>query len=109
MQPNQQFVESLVALRNHYQSLYEKIERSVAHAQNQLTHVNALLVDQVVSDQRFVASLIELQKQYQGMATKCDRQSAHAREQLTHVNALLAEQLVEQHHQLISMSAATFY
>jgi len=109
MQPSQQFVESLVALKNHYQSVYEKIERSSAHAQNQLTHVNALLVDQVVSDQRFVGSLIELRKQYQGMAQECMSQSAHAREQLTHVNALLADQLVQQHHQLISMSAATFY
>jgi len=104
---NQQFVENLIALRKHYQSLQEQIERDRAHAKQQLTHVDALLVDRLVSDQRLSASLIELRNQYQEVAAECERQSAHAREQLTHVNALLADQLVQQHTQLLSMEAST--
>lgn len=47
-QQNHQFVESLMALRSHYQALNEENERQIAHVREQLTHLNALLVDQLV-------------------------------------------------------------
>ncbi len=45
---NQQFVESLMELRAHYQALYEEQQQKVAHAREQLSHVNALLADSLV-------------------------------------------------------------
>lgn len=48
MQHNQHFVESLIALRDHYQALLEEYDRQAVNVREQLTHVNALLVDQLV-------------------------------------------------------------
>ena len=48
MQHNQHFVESLIALRDHYQALLEEHDRQAVNLREQLTHVNALLVDQLV-------------------------------------------------------------
>lgn len=48
MQNNQHFVESLIALRDHYQALLEEYDRQAVNVREQLTHVNALLVDQLV-------------------------------------------------------------
>ncbi len=45
---NQQFVESLMELRAYYQALYEEQQQKVAHAREQLSHVNALLADSLV-------------------------------------------------------------
>jgi hypothetical protein len=39
-------LEQLIALRDHYQVLVEQHEHKVIHARQQLTHINALLVDQ---------------------------------------------------------------
>jgi len=96
---NQQFVEDLVTLKNLYQSLREKMEQDKAHAKEQLTHVNALLVDEIVESQRFVENLIELRNHYQGVLQECVSKADHAKELLSHVNALLADQLVLQHNQ----------
>jgi len=104
---NQPFVENLISLRNHYQLLQQETERERTHAQEQLAHVNALLVDQFVADQGFVQGLIELRHQYQEQVAECDRQASHLREQLTHMNALLADQLVQQHEERVSIAAST--
>ena len=48
MQNNQQFVESLIGLREYYQGLLGEHERQVAWVKEQLAHVNALLADQLV-------------------------------------------------------------
>ncbi len=104
---NQPFVENLISLRNHYQLLQQETERERTHAQEQLAHVNALLVDQFVADQGFVQGLIELRHQYQGQVAECERHASHLREQLTHVNALLADQLVQQHEEQVSIAAFT--
>jgi len=105
---NKQFIENLIALRNQYQSLQEEIEREKAHAMQQLTHVNALLVEQLaVENQQVVESLISLRHQYQVLASECERKASNAKEQITHVNALLADQLVLQHNQSVSMEAST--
>jgi antitoxin component of MazEF toxin-antitoxin module len=45
---SQQFVESLIELLKHYQALQEEHQCSSAHVKEQLAHVNALLVDQLV-------------------------------------------------------------
>jgi hypothetical protein len=105
---NQQFIETLIALRNQYQSLQEEIEREKAHAMQQLAHVNALLVEQLaLENQQFVESLISLRHHYQALAASGERKALNGREQITHVNALLADQLVLQHNQPISMEAST--
>ena len=73
-----------------------------------LTHVNALLVEQLtVENQQVVESLISLRHQYQVLASECERKASNAKEQITHVNALLADQLVLQHNQSVSMEAST--
>lgn len=97
MQQNHQFVESLIGLREHYQALNEECGRKATQVREQLIHVNALLVEQLVENQQFVESLIELRIHYQGLNEEYERKVSHARKQLTHVNALLAEQLVLQH------------
>jgi hypothetical protein len=52
------------------------------------SHINALLVDQMVEEQRFIESLAELRNRYQEQAHECVRKASHAKEQITHVNAL---------------------
>lgn len=109
MQANQHFVENLITLRNHYQALLEEYERSWVQVREQLTHLNALLVDQLVQNQQhFVESLIGLRDQYQAQMEEYSRSSSHAREQLTHVNALLVDQLVlPDGQQPVSIQAST--
>jgi len=105
---NQQFVEDLVTLRKLYQLQQAEIEREKGHAIGQLSHINALLVDQMVGEQRFIESLAELRNRYQELTQECDRKASHAREQITHVNALLADQLVQRHNQQpFSIQAST--
>jgi len=105
---NQQFVEDLVRLRKLYQLQQAEIEREKGHAIGQLSHINALLVDQMVGEQRFIESLAELRNRYQEQANECVRKASHAKEQITHVNALLADQLVQRHNQQpFSIQAST--
>lgn len=47
----QQFLENLIALKDHYQDLIAEYEKKAAHAREQLTHINALLADQFVLEQ----------------------------------------------------------
>jgi len=105
---NQQFVEDLVALKKLYQLQQAEIEREKGHAIGQLSHINALLVDQMVGEQRFIESLAELRSHYQELTQECVRKASHAKEQITHVNALLADQLVQPHNQQpFSIQAST--
>jgi len=105
---NQQFVEDLVTLKKLYQLQQAEMEREKGHAIGQLSHINALLVDQMVEEQRFVESLAELRNRYQEQAHECERKASHAREQITHVNALIADQLVQRHNQQpFSIQAST--
>jgi len=109
MQHPQQFVASLLELRAHYQSLQQEYERSCVYLTEQLSHVNALLVDQLVENQQLVERLMELRAHYQAAHEELQQKVARAKEQLNHVNALLAEQLVLQHNgqQPVAISAAT--
>ncbi|MBV9385472.1 MAG: hypothetical protein JOZ78_03485 [Chroococcidiopsidaceae cyanobacterium CP_BM_ER_R8_30] len=92
----QYFVEHLIELRNYYRVQQLENERRKHHVAQQLTHINALLVDQLES-LNLLESLVELRHQYQQQVAECDCQVAHCREQLSHVNALLADHVVEQH------------
>lgn len=104
----QPLIESLIGLREHYQGVHEEIERKAAHIKEQLTHVNALVVDQLVENQQFVTSLMGLREHYQALHQEYQHSGAHAREQLTHVNALLAEQLLRStNQQSVSIQAST--
>jgi len=105
---NQQVVEDLITLKKLYQLQQAEIEREKGHAIGQLSHINALLVDQMVGEQRFIESLAELRSHYQELTQECDRKASHAKEQITHVNALLADQLVQRHNQQpFSIQAST--
>lgn len=104
----QPLIESLIGLREHYQGVHEEIERKAAHIREQLTHVNALVVDQFVENQQFVTSLMGLREHYQALHQEYQHSGAHAREQLAHVNALLAEQLLRStNQQSVSIQAST--
>ncbi len=65
---NQQVVEDLITLKKLYQLQQAEIEREKGHAIGQLSHINALLVDQMVGEQRFIESLAELRNRYQEQA-----------------------------------------
>lgn len=108
MQQQTNLIENLISLRNHYQGCLEEYERSATHALEQLTHINALLVDQLVENQQIVQSLIELRSHYLSRHEKYQRTTAHAKEQLTHVKALIADELWLQHQrqQPVSIEAA---
>lgn len=104
----QPLIESLIGLREHYQGVHEEIERKAAHIREQLTHVNALVVDQLVENQQFVTSLMGLREHYQALHQEYQHSGSHAREQLAHVNALLAEQLLRStNQQSVSIQAST--
>lgn len=109
MPQNYQFTDSLIKLRSHYQSSKEDSERSSSHTIEQLNHINALLVDQLVENQQVVDSLLQLRSLYQSLYSEQQQKAIHAREQLNHVNALLADQAILQHkeQQPISIQAAT--
>lgn len=108
MQHPHQFVESLLEVRVHYQSLHDEYERSCIHIREQMSHVNALLIEQL-SNQQFVESLMELRAYYQALYEEQQQKVAHAREQLSHLNALLADSLVLQHNgqHSVSIQSAT--
>jgi hypothetical protein len=45
------FIKNLISLRDHYESVLSESERNAGHAREQLAHINALLVDQLVTPQ----------------------------------------------------------
>lgn len=109
MPQNYQFIQNLIELRSHYQSNIDDAERDSNHATEQLAHINALLVDQLVVNQQFTESLLQLRSHYQALRSQHHQKTQNAKEQITHVNALLADSLVLQHNQQqpISIQAAT--
>jgi hypothetical protein len=89
----QHLIENLIALKDLYHTQLVESEKKVAHFKEQLSHVNGLLVAQLVENQQFVQSLVDMRSQCHAQLEANQRQAAHAREQLTHVNALLADQV----------------
>lgn len=109
MPHNQYFIQNLIELRSHYQSLITDAERDSIHATEQLAHINALLVDGLAENQQFTESLLQLRAHYQALRSQHSQKTQNAKEQIAHVNALLADSLVLQHSQQqpISIQAAT--
>lgn len=99
MPQNYQFIQNLIDLRSHYQSNIKDAERDSNHAIEQLTHINALLVDQLAVNQQFTESLLQLKAHYQALRSEHSQKTQNAKEQIAHVNALLADSLVLQHSQ----------
>jgi chemotaxis protein histidine kinase CheA len=90
----QHLIENLIALKDLYHTQLVESEKKVARFKEQLSHVNGLLVAQLVENQQFVQSLVDMRSQCHAQLEANQRQAAHAREQLIHVNALLADQVV---------------
>lgn len=107
MQQQPNLIGNLIALRDYYQGCMEEYERSATHALEQLTHINALLVDQLAENQQAFANLIELRSHYLSLQEEHKRAATHAKEQLLRAKALLAEELLLQHQPPMSMEAAT--
>ncbi len=105
----ERFIENLIEMRSHYAARIQKYDLAIAQAQDSLSHLNALLVDETHHNQQFIETLIQMRSHYQNLVDESHRHSASAKNQLNHINALLAEQLVMQHgeHEAISMQART--
>lgn len=103
-QAQQQLIENLMALQDHYQAQLIEAEYKANLALEQLSHVNALLVDQLGYEH--TQSLIALRSHYQSQAAQHQQTATHAKAQLAHINALLVDQLVLQQQQLVSIPAA---
>jgi flagellar biosynthesis chaperone FliJ len=105
----ERFIENLIEMRSHYGAQIQKYDLAVAQAQDSLSHLNALLVDETHNNQQFIQTLIQMRSHYQNLVDESHRHSASAKNQLNHINALLAEQLVIQHseYEAISMQART--
>ena len=89
----QHLIENLIALKELYHTQLVESEKKVTRFKEQLSHVNGLLVAQLVENQQFVQSLVDMRSQCHAQLEASQRQAAHAREQLTHINALLADQV----------------
>ncbi len=59
------FIENLVEMRSHYGAQIQQSDRLITHAQNGLTHINALLVDEFLDNQQFVENLRIMRSHYQ--------------------------------------------
>ncbi len=106
---SENFIENLIEMRSHYGAQIQQSNRLVAHAQENLSHINALLVDKFLDNQQFVENLLQMRSHYQSLVDEQKQQIASAKDQLVHINALLAEQVVVQHleGQTISLQAST--
>lgn len=102
-QAQQQLIENLMALQDHYQAQLIEAQYKANLAIEQVSHVNALLVDQL--GYQHTQSLIALRSHYQSQGTQHQQTATHAKAQLAHINALLADQIVLQQQQLISIPA----
>lgn len=102
----QEFIENLMSLKDHNQSLLAEYEKKVTHSREQLSHIDALLVTHLGGNQQFVQSLIELRSHYQALLDEQQQKANQAKEQLSHLNALLLDQLVWQTQQSISLPTA---
>ena len=100
-----QLLEHLMSLKDYYQDQLIESEQKARSAQEQLSHVNALLLDQLGDVGQFVETLIELRSHLQTQVAQNQQQAARAREQLSHAHALLADQ-IELRSQQVSIPAA---
>ncbi len=112
------FIDNLIEMRAHYQGKIQQSDNAIAYVQENLSHINALLVDQSLNNQQFVENLLQMrllpalreaQSHYQSLVDEQKQQIASAKDQLVHLDALLAEQMVGQYRegQTISLQAST--
>ena len=105
----ERFVDNLIEMRSHYSQLLQQSDRTTSLAQNSLTHINALLVNELSGNQLFQENLTKMRSYYQSIIEENDQASGSARSQLNHINALLAEQLIihQGSNQAISLPASS--
>lgn len=92
----ERFIDNLIEMRSHYSNQIQQSDRSINLAQDSLTHINALLVNELSGSQQFRENLTQMKSHYQNIVEENNRASSSARAQLNHINALLAEQLIIQ-------------
>lgn len=109
MPSTESFITTLLEMRSHYQAQTRERDRLVAQAQEGLTHVNALLVDEILDNQQFATNLLQMRSHLSATLEEQKGLLSKAKEQLVHINALLAEEIAMQDRdgQTISMQAAT--
>ena len=61
----ERFIENLIEMRSHYGAQIQKYDLAIAQAQDSLSHLNALLVDETHHNQQFIQTLIQMRSHYQ--------------------------------------------
>ena len=100
----ERFIDNLIEMRSHYSQLLQQSDRTVNLAQDSLSHINALLINNLSSNQPFKENLNQMKSHYQSIVAENDRVLDDARVQLNHINALLAEQLILRQRENIAIS-----
>ena len=73
------FIDNLVEMRSHYSQQIQQSDHSINLAQDSLTHINALLVNELSGNQPFVENLTQMKSHYQSIIEENDRASSGAR------------------------------
>ena len=98
MQQNQQFIDSLIGLKKHYERECSTYSTLITDSKERSTnHVNMLLFDPTVSDQALTETIVSMRHQWQTNIRDYEHKIYHAKEQINHVNALLVD-LLEMPH-----------
>jgi len=98
MQQNQQFIDSLIGLKKHYELICSSHSALITDSKERLTnHVNMLLFDSTVKDETLTETIVSMRRQWQNSICDYEHQIYHAKEQINHVNALLVD-LLEMPH-----------
>ena len=100
----ERFIDNLIEMRSHYSHLLQQSAHTVNLAQNSLSHIDALLVNELSGSQSFAQNLTQMRSHYQSIVEENDRALSDARIQLNHINALLAEQLIIQQRETFAIS-----
>jgi len=94
MQQNQQFIDSLIGLKKHYELICSSHSALITDSKERLTnHVNMLLFDSTVKDETLTETIVSMRRQWQINIRDYEHQIYHAKEQINHVNALLVDLL----------------
>lgn len=95
-----QLIEHLMSLQDYYQVQLIESEQKAKSTLEQLSHVNALLVDSLGDVGQFMESLMELRSHLQTQLRQHQQQAAIATEQLSHIQPLLTDQLISRSQKL---------
>ena len=100
----ERFIDNLIEMRSHYSQLLQQSDHTVNLAQDSLSHINALLINELSGNQPFGENLNQMRTHYQTIVEENDRVLASARVQLNHIYAMLTEQLILQQGENIVIS-----